>query len=273
MHVDTGWSSEKTSEASATDTELTRMGDYLKSFRSDDIRKLAELTYEERTKAYNATIQELDSIFERTYGPVKPRYDAKADEERKRKAANKAPEKPFKAARQFSPEDSYLLVEGYNIIYANDELRSLAENDMKSARDKLMDILSNFQGYRRETVILVFDAYRVPGGTEHVLKYHNLDVVFTKEAETADQYIERTAHEYSKKSSYHCIFAVLSIYRNVILNHARKIIPLRACLRMTIYPRFCTHRRMTIYPPFFIYRRMTYSQKLPTYEIKGSHTV
>ena len=200
MHVDTGWSSEKTSEASATDTDLTRMGDSLKSFRSDDIRKEAELTYEERTKAYNATIQELDSIFERTYGPVKPRYDAKADEERKRKSANKAPEKPFKAARQFSPEDSYLLVDGYNIIYANDELRSLAENDMKSARDKLMDILSNFQGYRRETVILVFDAYRVPGGTEHVLKYHNLDVVFTKEAETADQYIERTAHEYSKKN-------------------------------------------------------------------------
>ena len=88
----------------------------------------------------------------------------------------------------------------YVIIYANSELRNLAAHDIKSARDKLMDILSNFQGYRRENVILVFDAYKVPGGTEHVLKYHNLDVVFTKEAETADQYIERTAHEYSKKS-------------------------------------------------------------------------
>ncbi|WP_035787483.1 translation factor GTPase family protein [Butyrivibrio sp. XPD2002] len=199
MHVDTGWTPDGEGNSSASDTDLTRMGDALKSFKSDDLRKEAELTYEERTKAYNATIQELDSIFERTYGPVKPRYDAKADEERKRKAANKAPEKKYRA-KEYSPEDSYLLVDGYNIIYANDELRALADSDMKSARDKLMDILSNFQGYRRETVILVFDAYRVPGGTEHVLKYHNLDVVFTKEAETADQYIERTAHKYSRKN-------------------------------------------------------------------------
>ncbi|WP_035791278.1 translation factor GTPase family protein [Butyrivibrio sp. FC2001] len=199
MHVDTGWTPDGEGNSSASDTDLTRMGDALKSFKSDDLRKEAELTYEERTKAYNATIQELDSIFERTYGPVKPRYDAKADEERKRKAANKAPEKKYRA-KEYSPDDSYLLVDGYNIIYANDELRALADSDMKSARDKLMDILSNFQGYRRETVILVFDAYRVPGGTEHVLKYHNLDVVFTKEAETADQYIERTAHKYSRKN-------------------------------------------------------------------------
>ena len=71
---------------------------------------------------------------------------------------------------------------------------------MKSARDKLMDILSNYQGYKRETVILVFDAYKVPGGTERVLRYHNLDVVFTRQAETADQYIERTAHKYSKNN-------------------------------------------------------------------------
>ncbi|WP_035777120.1 translation factor GTPase family protein [Butyrivibrio sp. AE3004] len=200
MHVDTGWSPEGSKNTSFSETDLTRLGDALQSFKSDEIRKEQELTYEERTKAYNATIQELDSIFERTYGPVKPRYDAKADEERKRRAANKAPEKKYRAPKDLNPENSYILVDGYNIIYANEELRKLAEHDMKSARDKLMDILSNFQGYRREIVILVFDAYRVPGGTEHVLKYHNLDVVFTKEAETADQYIERTAHKYSKKN-------------------------------------------------------------------------
>ncbi|WP_044960065.1 translation factor GTPase family protein [Butyrivibrio sp. WCD2001] len=198
MHVDTGWSTDV--GKNSVETDLTSLGDKLQSFKSEEIRREKELTYEERTRQYNATIQELDNIFERTYGPVKPRYDAKADEERRRKAANKAPEKKYCAQKEFSPDDAYLLVDGYNIIYANDELRSLAESDMKSARDKLMDILSNFQGYRRETVILVFDAYRVPGGTEHVLKYHNLDVVFTKEAETADQYIERTAHEYSKKN-------------------------------------------------------------------------
>ncbi|WP_044916877.1 translation factor GTPase family protein [Butyrivibrio sp. WCE2006] len=200
MHVHTEWLSDDEKRGADTETDLTRLGDSLQSFRSTDIRKEQELSYEERTKAYNATIQELDSIFERTYGPVKPRYDAKADEERKRKAANKAPEKKYKAPKNMNPDNSYLLVDGYNIIYANEELRRLAETDMKSARDKLMDILSNFQGYRREIVILVFDAYRVPGGTEHVLKYHNLDVVFTKEAETADQYIERTAHKYSKNN-------------------------------------------------------------------------
>ena len=200
MHVETGWTPEGSKDDAVYETDLSKLGDSLKSFRSEDVRKEAELTYEERTKAYNATMQELDSIFEKTYGPVKPRYDAKADEERKRLAANKAPAKKYRAPKEYSPENSYLLVDGYNIIYADPELRSLAEHDMKSARDKLMDILVNFQGYRREIVILVFDAYRVPGGTEHAIKYHNLDVVFTKEAETADQYIERTAHEYSKKN-------------------------------------------------------------------------
>lgn len=200
MHVDTGWSADGNTDDKSIQTDLTRLGDSLQSFNSDDFTKEKELSYEERTKAYNATIQELDSIFERTYGPVKPRYDAKADEERKRKAANKAPEKKYRAPKEYSPDDAYLLVDGYNIIYANPELKDLAEHDMKSARDKLMDILSNYQGYKRETVILVFDAYKVPGGTERVLRYHNLDVVFTRQAETADQYIERTAHKYSKNN-------------------------------------------------------------------------
>ena len=200
MHVETGWTPEGQREDGDPETDLSRLGDSLQSFRAEDVRKEAELSYEERTKAYNATMQALDNIFEKTYGPVKPRYDAKADEERKRLAANKAPAKKYRAPKEYSPEESYLLFDEYNIIYSDNELRALAEQDMKSARDKLMDILSNFQGYRRETVILVFDAYRVPGGTERAIKYHNLDVVFTKEAETADQYIERTAHEYSKKN-------------------------------------------------------------------------
>lgn len=89
----------------------------------------------------------------------------------------------------------YLLVDGYNIIFSWPELKELAGINMEAARGKLMDILSNYQGYRKMTLILVFDAYRVEGGTGEIFRYHNIHVVFTKEAETADQYIEKTVHE------------------------------------------------------------------------------
>ena len=91
-----------------------------------------------------------------------------------------------------------MLVDGYNIIFAWNDLRELALVDIKAARDKLMDILSNFAGYRPEKIILVFDAYKVQGFQGESLKWHNIHVVFTKEAETADQYIEKTAHIMAK---------------------------------------------------------------------------
>ena len=91
------------------------------------------------------------------------------------------------------PEDEYLLVDGYNIIFAWEELSDLAAVSIDAARYKLMDILSNYQGFRKICVIVVFDAYKVPGGVEKVQKYHNINVVYTKEAETADQYIEKVA--------------------------------------------------------------------------------
>lgn len=90
--------------------------------------------------------------------------------------------------------EQYLLVDGYNIIFSWEDLRELAKINIESARNRLMDVLSNYQGFHRCVVILVFDAYRVEGGQGSVQKYHNIDVVFTKEAETADQYIEKTAH-------------------------------------------------------------------------------
>ena len=93
------------------------------------------------------------------------------------------------------------MIDGYNIIYASEELSDLAKTDLKAARDKLIDILINFQAFRRELVILVFDAYKVPGGKEHIDDQNGLFVVYTKEAETADQYIEKTAHEIGKKYS------------------------------------------------------------------------
>ena len=95
----------------------------------------------------------------------------------------------------------YLLVDGYNIIFAWEDLSALAEVNIESARDKLMDILCNYQGYKKCTLILVFDAYKVSGNTGEALDYNNIHVVYTKEAETADQYIEKLAHRIGRKYS------------------------------------------------------------------------
>ena len=103
-----------------------------------------------------------------------------------------------KVVPQEKPEE-YLLVDGYNIIFAWPELRELAKINLDSARDKLMDILCNYQGYQGCRLILVYDAYKVKGNPGSTMKYHNIEVVYTKEAETADQYIERTTHQLGAK--------------------------------------------------------------------------
>ena len=95
----------------------------------------------------------------------------------------------------------YLLVDGYNVIFAWDELKELAKVNIESARNKLMDILSNYQGYRKCTLILVYDAYKVEGNPGEVMKYHNIYIVYTKEAETADQYIEKTVRRIAKDAA------------------------------------------------------------------------
>ena len=99
---------------------------------------------------------------------------------------------------QFSGPE-YLLVDGYNIIFAWDELKSIAAESLDAARKALCDILCNYQGYRKCVVIAVFDAYKVRGGQGSVEKYHNIYVVYTKEAETADAYIERATYEIGKQ--------------------------------------------------------------------------
>lgn len=109
----------------------------------------------------------------------------------------------------------YLLVDGYNIIFAWEELRELAETNIDGARGKLMDILSNYQGVKKCTVILVFDAYKLEGFPGEVQRYHNIYVVYTKEAETADQYIEKTAHEIGRK--YHVTVATSDGTEQVII--------------------------------------------------------
>ena len=90
-------------------------------------------------------------------------------------------------------------MDGYNVIFAWDDLRRIAESNLDAARRRLMDILCNYAGYKRCVPILVFDAYKVRGGVREVEKFHNLYVVYTKEAETADMYIERATHELAKE--------------------------------------------------------------------------
>lgn len=98
-----------------------------------------------------------------------------------------------------SRQKEYLLVDGYNIIFAWDELKALAADNLDGARGRLLDILSNYQGFTNKIVIAVFDAYRVQGHPTEELMYHNIHVVYTREAMTADQYIERLVHEIGRK--------------------------------------------------------------------------
>ncbi len=144
--------------------------------------------------------KELEEIFSRTYGKEKR-------PEKKQWAVKRVSDYnpvPVRSVKQEKLKE-YLLVDGYNIVYAWEELRELAETNIEAARGKLMDILCNYQGYKNCTLILVFDAYKVSGNTGEMQKYHNIHVVYTKEAETADQYIEKLAHEIGRK--YHVTVA------------------------------------------------------------------
>ena len=154
--------------------------------------------------------EELEEIFTRTYGPI--RRERNAFQKTSRTVT--APASPRKSKPK-EPEKEYLLVDGYNIIFAWEDLNELAKINIEGARNKLMDILCNYQGYKKCTLILVFDAYKVEGGQGSVQKYHNIHVVYTKEAETADQYIEKTVHEIGKK--YHVTVATSDALEQVII--------------------------------------------------------
>lgn len=154
--------------------------------------------------------EELEEIFTRTYGPI--RRERNAFQKTSRTVT--APASPRKSKPK-EPEKEYLLVDGYNIIFAWEDLNELAKVNIEGARNKLMDILCNYQGYKKCTLILVFDAYKVDGGQGSVQKYHNIHVVYTKEAETADQYIEKTVHEIGKK--YHVTVATSDALEQVII--------------------------------------------------------
>ena len=150
------------------------------------------------------TQEEIEAIFQQTYKKTAQSYEPyryhqlNTGSARKEEVPAEEPQKQWRKNEKEKPEE-FFLVDGYNIIFAWDELRALAELNLDSARDRLMDICCNFQGFHGATLILVFDAYKVKGGQRSVQKYHNIYVVYTKEAETADQYIEKTVHEIGKK--------------------------------------------------------------------------
>lgn len=189
MHVESGWNAPAGQETKPEKPVMAK-------------------NWKEENEKYLATEKELEEIFERTYGPIR-KLGEELPAGRSVKGWKKSRRDPlegygkstsdYKQKKTPDGEKEYLLVDGYNIIFAWEDLKELAAVNIDGAREKLMDILCNYQGFKKSTLILVFDAYKVKGNPGSVETYHNIHVVYTKEAETADQYIEKTVHEIGRK--------------------------------------------------------------------------
>lgn len=189
MHVESGWNAPAGQETKPE-------------------KPITAKNWKEENEKYLATEKELEEIFERTYGPIR-KLGEEPPAGRSVKGWKKSRRDPlegygkstsdYKQKKTPDGEKEYLLVDGYNIIFAWEDLKELAAVNIDGAREKLMDILCNYQGFKKSTLILVFDAYKVKGNPGSVETYHNIHVVYTKEAETADQYIEKTVHEIGRK--------------------------------------------------------------------------
>ena len=189
MHVESGWNAPAGQETKPEKPVMAK-------------------NWKEENEKYLATEKELEEIFERTYGPIR-KLGEELPAGRSVKGWKKSRRDPlegygkstsdYKQKKTPDGEKEYLLVDGYNIIFAWEDLKELAAVNIDGAREKLMDILCNYQGFKKSTLILVFDAYKVKGNPGSVETYHNIYVVYTKEAETADQYIEKTVHEIGRK--------------------------------------------------------------------------
>lgn len=143
--------------------------------------------------------KELMQIFESTYGPIKNRSNHPA--QRHFNLTESTDKKKYKSTRTQNYDGTeYLLVDGYNVIFSWDKLKSLAQDNIDGARNRLINILCNYQGYKKCEVILVFDAYKVKGNTREVEKVDNITIVYTKEAETADMYIEKASYKLAKSN-------------------------------------------------------------------------
>lgn len=179
----------------------------------------------QRSEAYRGSLlqdKELMRIFEMTYGPIKRKSGEAMHTPR---SAGSERIKPPKAVPL--PEGpEYLLVDGYNIIFAWEELAELARTDLDAARHRLIQILCNYQGYRRCELILVFDAYKVKGNPGSVERQHGIHVVYTKEAETADMYIEKVTHTLAKE---HRVRVATSdgLEQIILLGHGAVRVPAR----------------------------------------------
>lgn len=175
---------------------------YLNSFEEAETLYAGRQTNESLQENLSA---ELDEIFNRTYksneGDKRNRWNRKTGSLPAVSYGTKDKNKTDEVRHDKAPEDAkkYLLVDGYNIIFAWDDLKEPATGNLDFARTKLMDILSNYQGYTGCELILVFDAYKVKGNPGEISRYNNIYVVYTKEAETADMYIEKATHRLGKK--------------------------------------------------------------------------
>ena len=196
MHLDSGWRPPQERPA-------TR--------EAAPARREAPMSYESRA----ALDRELEAIFERAYGPVKAHAFRPAP-----KAASAPKPRPWKGLKARDGDD-YLLVDGYNIIHAWDGLRALGREDLDSARERLIHRLRNYQGWKRCKVIVVFDAYKVKGNPGSVERLGDLFVVYTKEAETADMYIEKTTYALAKERRDHRVRVATSdgLEQMIILGH------------------------------------------------------
>lgn len=173
----------------------TPKSDYMKSISKTEFSKCKD-----RDNLF-ALDKELMQIFEQTYGPIKNRSVNQNHFTFTQKAASKNENKKYKSSRPARYDGTeYLLVDGYNVIFAWDSLKKLSKDNIEGARNMLINILCNYQGYKKCEVILVFDAYKVKGSSREVEKVNNINIVYTKEAETADMYIEKVSHKLAKNN-------------------------------------------------------------------------
>lgn len=162
--------------------------------------------------------EEIDAILEKTFRANtrdKERAKNKVPGRGRTRGADSAGAPVRRTYRPSPPPEEYLLVDGYNVIFAWEKLKELASVNLEGARGKLLDLLCDYQGIRGCRLIVVFDAYRVKGHRTEIFDYHNIHVVFTKEAETADQFIEKFAHENGKK--YRIIVATSDGLEQIII--------------------------------------------------------
>lgn len=188
---------------------------HVESFLQQRVKSLPEevAAGEKKSSARWISLEEIDEIINRTYYANQGKKSAW----RKRKTARESYYRSHTPSMSLQEEakEEYLLVDGYNIIYAWPELRGLVDDDLESARIKFLEYLSNYRGIRDCKIIVVFDAYRVKGHGEEIMDYNNIHIVYTKEAQTADHYIEKFVHEHHKK--YHITVATSDALEQIII--------------------------------------------------------